>query len=250
MSKNPSEPEISSATERNKDTVCTMSRRDRRRAETRERLYAAAVRLLSDHEFDAVTIEMVTEAADVGKGTFFNYFKNKEAILSYYFESQLRVLKETLHASPSVPAPKTLETDGIDPRGGGPFWRKITAIVLKSAERRDKEKHFTRTLLALSLTNPRVRTANVEFRRNLIQVICELIVDAQNQGEIRADVPAQTLAEFMFNVHLGAVYMWTQSEENESLHDAINRAYARVWSGIRHDGETAARADSDETVEI
>src|SRR3569623_310718 len=84
-----------------KEMVCPVSRRERRRAETRNRLYEAALRLLSEHDFDTVTVEMITEAAEVGKGTFFNYFKNKEGILSYYFENQVRMLTETLQAAAS-----------------------------------------------------------------------------------------------------------------------------------------------------
>ena len=237
MAKKNLELENSTAAERNREAACPISRRDRRRAETRERLYNAAVRLLSEVQFESVTVEMITEAADVGKGTFFNYFSNKEAVLSYYFEMQLRLLTETLQAASDVPAVQTaLEDSHYDPNEGGPFWRKIVGIVHQSAERRHKEKHFTRTLLSLSLTNPQVRTANVEFRRRILDTIRGLIEDAQRHGEIRSDVPADTLSVFMFGTYLGALYMWCQTETGESLHEAIDRAYARVWSGIRHEG--------------
>jgi len=249
MSKKPPESESPSLVKRLKETVCPTSRRDRRRAETRERLYEAAVRLLSDYDFDTVTVEMITEAADVGKGTFFNYFKNKEAIVSYYFETQLRILTETLKAAASgSPLSDWPEREKYGTHEGGPFWRKIVAIVHESVERRGKEKHFTRTLLSLALTNPHVRAANLEFRKRILDVIFSLIEEAQDHGEIRKDVPADTLAAFMFGAYLGALYMWSQSESDESLHDAIDRAYTHVWSGIRHDGESAelARAESRE----
>ncbi len=232
-------PKDSNRAEQFTGTACPGSRRERRRAETRERLYDAAVHLLSRHDFDSVTVEMITEAADVGKGTFFNYFPNKEAIVSYYFETQLRLLTETLRTAGSQ-APVLVWPDP-EPAGGhegGPFWRRIIAIVHESAERRDKEKHFTRTLLSLSLTNPHVRAANLEFRMRLLEVMCRLIEEAQSHLELRTDVPAASLAGFMFGTYLGALYMWSQSESDESLHHAIDRAYARVWSGIRHNGES------------
>lgn len=237
MSENTTKREKTGAAERTIDAACPMSRRERRRAETRERLYDGAVRLLSEYEFDAVTVEMITEAADVGKGTFFNYFSNKEGIVSYYCEVQLRLLTETLQSAAARPlATDWTGSEKYETNEGGPFWRKIISIVHASAERRDKQKYFTRTLLSLSLTNPHVRSANIEFRRRIIEVICGLIEEAQRQGEIRRDVPAETLAAFMFGTYLGALYMWSQSESDESLHHAIDRAYARVWSGIRHEG--------------
>ena len=49
-------------------------RRERRRLETRDRLYRAALELFGERGFLETTVEDITEAADVGKGTFFNYF--------------------------------------------------------------------------------------------------------------------------------------------------------------------------------
>ena len=80
------------------ETVITEGggRRERRRQETRDRLFQSAMRLLSERDFADVTVEMITEAADVGKGTFFNYFPNKEAIVTYRLEQKMAVLTEML----------------------------------------------------------------------------------------------------------------------------------------------------------
>lgn len=235
MRKKSSSSEDKSVLGRVKEMICPVSRRDRRKLETRDRIYLAALRLLSEHDFDTVTVEMITEAADVGKGTFFNYFSSKEAIVSSYFESQIQQLTETLKAvssgSPTDEWPADKEYESAE---GGPFWQKMVAIVHHSAERRDKNKHFTRTLLSLALTNPQVRAANLLFRQRLVEVIRGLIEEAQRQGELRRDVTADSLAEFMFGTHLAALYVWSQSETEEGLHHALDRAYARVWSGIRN----------------
>lgn len=55
-------------------------RGSRRRRETRNRLLRAALRLMADRGMEGVTINEITEAADVGFGTFYNYFESKEAI--------------------------------------------------------------------------------------------------------------------------------------------------------------------------
>jgi AcrR family transcriptional regulator len=41
-----------------------------------------AMRLFRRHGFDAVTMEQIAEAADIAKGTLYDYFPVKEAILS------------------------------------------------------------------------------------------------------------------------------------------------------------------------
>src|ERR1700751_5225034 len=68
-------------------------RRERRRLETRERLYRAALELFGERGFSETTVQDITEAADVGKGTFFNYFPTKEHILMAFGEMQLGKLE-------------------------------------------------------------------------------------------------------------------------------------------------------------
>src|SRR5215471_16026009 len=66
-----------------------MGRRERRAAETRIRLFRCALKLFAEHGFPNVTVEDITEAADVGKGTFFNYFESKDQVLGVMAEIQL-----------------------------------------------------------------------------------------------------------------------------------------------------------------
>src|SRR6201984_2537083 len=69
------------------------SRRIRRSAELRERLFRAALVLFGKKGYAETTVEDITEAADVGKGTFFNYFPTKEHILMAFGEMQLGKLE-------------------------------------------------------------------------------------------------------------------------------------------------------------
>src|SRR6266516_3803375 len=64
-------------------------RRQRRSAEIRERLFRSALALFAEKGFAETTVEDITEAADVGKGTFFNYFPSKDHILLAFGEMQL-----------------------------------------------------------------------------------------------------------------------------------------------------------------
>jgi len=52
----------------------------RRKQETRTRLLDAALRLMAKKGMEGVTINEITEAADVGFGSFYNHFESKEAI--------------------------------------------------------------------------------------------------------------------------------------------------------------------------
>jgi len=72
----------------------TPGRRERKAAETRERIFHAAIELFAQRGLHNVTVEQITERADVGKGTFFNYFSGKEEVLAYFGATQVERLTE------------------------------------------------------------------------------------------------------------------------------------------------------------
>jgi len=55
--------------------------RERKKARTRVRIRAEAIRLMSEQGFGATTVEQVAEAADISPSTFFRYFPTKEAVI-------------------------------------------------------------------------------------------------------------------------------------------------------------------------
>src|SRR5437762_10060384 len=74
-------------------SVSTSDRRRRRSAAIRERLFRASLELFAQKGYAETTVEDITEAADVGKGTFFNYFPSKEHLLLGFAEMQLSKLQ-------------------------------------------------------------------------------------------------------------------------------------------------------------
>ncbi|MDD5558972.1 TetR/AcrR family transcriptional regulator [Candidatus Methylomirabilis sp.] len=56
---------------------------ERRMATTRERLVNTALALFATHGIYDATVEDITEAADVGKGTFYQHFPSKTAIIHH-----------------------------------------------------------------------------------------------------------------------------------------------------------------------
>lgn len=57
-------------------------RRIRRRERTRRSLLDAASELIATRGLDQTRVEDVTQAADLGKGAFYNYFDSKEALVA------------------------------------------------------------------------------------------------------------------------------------------------------------------------
>jgi AcrR family transcriptional regulator len=64
-------------------------RNARRRARTRSSLVAAGRRLFARQGFEATTINQIADEADIAVGSFYNYFKTKEDLLTALLEQTL-----------------------------------------------------------------------------------------------------------------------------------------------------------------
>jgi len=58
------------------------SRLDRRKARTRQALVDAAVQLIAEGRADRASIQEITEAADIGFGSFYNHFDSKDKLFA------------------------------------------------------------------------------------------------------------------------------------------------------------------------
>jgi AcrR family transcriptional regulator len=100
-------------------------RRARRRAETRGRLIEAARVTLARQGIDATRINEITDAADVGFGSFYNYFDSKEAIVAAVVEEAVEAAGQAIDAA-------TRELD--DPA-------EVVAVAHRSLLHRAAEEH-------------------------------------------------------------------------------------------------------------
>jgi AcrR family transcriptional regulator len=67
---------------------------DRRQRKSRTALQLALIRLISEKPYEAITIEDVTEAADVARATFYAHYKDKAALLAEANEQVISELTE------------------------------------------------------------------------------------------------------------------------------------------------------------
>src|ERR1035438_2279696 len=81
------------------------TRRERRSAELRDRLFQAALQLFARKGYSETTVEDITNAADVGKGTFFNYFPSKEHILAAFGNTQIARVQAGADAAATTELP-------------------------------------------------------------------------------------------------------------------------------------------------
>ncbi len=79
-----------------------VDRRARRRAQTREKLLEAARAVFARQGIEAARINEITDAADVGFGSFYNHFDGKDAIVAAVVEELVRDLGAATDAASSA----------------------------------------------------------------------------------------------------------------------------------------------------
>ena len=67
---------------------------------TREEIERVAMRLFSEHGFDATTVDDIAAAAGIGRRTFFRYFASKNDVVWGRFAEGLVDFRQTLDATP------------------------------------------------------------------------------------------------------------------------------------------------------
>ncbi len=89
------------------------NRTQRRVSKTRTRLLKAALSVFAEAGTDAATIEMITQRADLGKGTFYRHFADKDAIIGALTEQCVGDLLGVLSRAVGEPHSLQEALDGL-----------------------------------------------------------------------------------------------------------------------------------------
>src|ERR1700747_2659009 len=192
------------------------SRRVRRSAELRERLFRAALVLFGKKGYAETTVEDITEAADVGKGTFFNYFPSKEHILMAFGEMQLAKLESVISEAQKSdqPMPEVLRT-----------------LVLRMTEEPIRNPAIVRALLLANLSSVHVRGTMLRIHDRNRALLGKLIRHGQERREIRTDLQAEEIAQVWRQTIFGTLLFWSLAGD-ASLTERIEQSLNILWTGI------------------
>jgi AcrR family transcriptional regulator len=191
-------------------------RRQRHAAEIRERLFRAALDLFAQHGFADTTVEDITNSADVGKGTFFNYFPSKDHILLAFAEMQLAKLQsiiETLRAT-GEPVPQFLRTLGM-----------------RMTEEPGRNPSMVRALLLANLSSTPVREAMRVNQARGHALLTEFVKIGQERGELRNDLAAGEIAHVFRQTVFGTLLIWSLYGD-DSLANRVQTALEVLWQGL------------------
>jgi AcrR family transcriptional regulator len=191
-------------------------RRARRSAATRESLFRAALDLFAVKGFAQTTVEDITQAADFGKGTFFNYFPSKDHLLVAFSDMQLSKLQAAVerasHSDEAMPS----------------FLR---GLALQMTTEPARNPSIIRALLLANLSSTPVRELMRENHLRGLRLLTRLVQTGQDRREIRRDLPAEEIALVFRQTVFGTLLLWSVYADS-SLPARIHAAFDLLWNGI------------------
>lgn len=192
-----------------------MGRRERKAAETRLKLFRSALRLFAERGFQNVTVEDITEAADVGKGTFFNYFKSKDHVLSVMAEIQLGKVRKAVD---------------LAEEGKQPIRSVLHDLFLHITEEPGRSPDLARALLTAFLSSAirELLSRNMSEGRRMITRILEL---GQKRGEIDLKLKTEQMALHLQQSFMGTMLLWSLKGEAK-LQPAVDASFQHFWRAV------------------
>lgn len=170
----------------------TAGRRDRKRQQTAELLVNTAFELFATHGYEQVTMEQIAAAADVAKGTLYNHFPIKEALVQHRFQAELAdAMSELLAEFASLPRCSD----------------RLRAFMRATTRFSERYRDYMAPYLQYRLSQP-MDAAHPASRSGLEQIYVRLLTQGQDEGEITSKLPAQQLANYLQFMHLCTVLRW------------------------------------------
>jgi AcrR family transcriptional regulator len=192
------------------------SRRNRKKQETRQRLIEAALRLFCARGYDATTVEQITEAADVAKSTFFNYFETKEAVVPALIEWRLEEVERSLTPGAGTPT--------------SPVARIKLALRLIAEDPLIDPTLAQRLFVAVA--HQQRRAYDVHPGRALTQLLTDQVRQAQVAEEMRTDLDPLCIACVIRAAFFQQTMMWHLGYHPMPLRELLDQTIDMLLDGI------------------
>lgn len=198
------------------------SKTDRRIQRTRQALHAALLELIKEKGYDAISIEEITERANVGRATFYLHYKDKEDLLLEEFSEMANEGVQILSEIPFSAWFPIHETEGEnDP--SGPLLMvfqhikdnsELYYILLKSAKS--------------SRTVERIRKISTEVITRFVEAKLET-----DPIPIFFKVPIDFFAAYFSGALLSTVDWWLEEDMRHSPEEMTRLFRSLFFSGVK-----------------
>jgi AcrR family transcriptional regulator len=180
----------------------TISRRERKKRDTRRRILDAAMQLMADKPYDDVRIEDICLAADVANATFFLHFPNKSALVLAFNDDVAAKIAEQLN--------------GIDARAAERL-KKLLEIYLAEW---GTHRHLMRQIVLEFLSQPASGASFNEVSPGLLGLVGAIIASGQKAREFTAKIAPETAALTLVAAWNAIAITWAKTGDTKQAAEA------------------------------
>lgn len=202
-----------------------VSRTERRKEETKKKIIAVAMDLFDKQGFDQTTVEQIAEEADVNKGTIYNHFSAKEAIICEYVQ---RIIREQGPEALS----RVLQLPDTRSRLIAALRKSLEWLHIES-NKDIYEKYFTYRMQKVFQT---IRDWDLSLSSGFRDVMAPIIELGKEAGEIRQDIDSMSLAAHLETMYTTSAVVWLTHPELVSIDDGIDMIVDLFLNGAKNRG--------------
>lgn len=199
----------------------TLTNRQKKALETREKLLKTSLDLFNKHGYEHVSVEQITKACNVSKGTFYTHFPSKyDVILEKFKELDNFYRTVEKNIDPTLPASEKILLVYQEQM------RYLTNIV---------GKDLLRTVYTAAMTNQVEQDHYlINPQRKIFQIMNTYIEEGIQHGEFRQDVSAATIQTLIQRCMRANVYDWLIHSEDFDLASEMAQFTAIVLNGLKN----------------
>ena len=190
-----------------------MDGRTRRREDTRQRLFEAAVELIAEQGFSATTVDDIALRAKVAKGTVYYNFASKTALFEELLRHGIGLLTDEFRAA----------VEGLPPR------EAVAALVRAQLEYIRRYRAFAQLLLSeMWRTNREWQQTLMLLREQAIGAIAETVQAGVDSGDLPDDLDVRVASSALFGVGLVVAVDWLVFQPERSIENVEKSLLAIV----------------------
>jgi AcrR family transcriptional regulator len=189
--------------------------RERKNAAVKEAFFEAALALFREKGFEETSVDEIADRAGFSRATYFNHFGTKQGVLRYYGQRLQGHMELLLREAD--PASSPLE--------------RIREMILLMAREADRLGEDVKLIYSISLRDPDYLTRPTDARKRLLEMVAELVAEAQQREEARRDLSSDEMAFHILFVYNSAVLAAMSGLGNaEAL---VRSAWEFILDGVR-----------------
>jgi AcrR family transcriptional regulator len=194
------------------------SRMERKKEETKKKIVSTALDLFNNQGYDQTSMEQIAQETDIAKGTLYNYFPVKEAILSAYIQHTFQQ-----NHSQRVAAFRALPNT----RG------RVQTLFEELLAGVQRQPILFEKFLVYRMQQMVSFDQNDAESSGLKSLTTEIIQLGQDAGEIRGDLPLQILEELLEFAFISLVKQVLTAPETADQETMIDQCVDLFLNGVK-----------------